>query len=122
MTKAQFKNVTADPGFSEEALKSSEVLKSYKKGVEALYPILDIVGNKKRLQVLILLHEQQNLCVTDICNALGMSAPALSQHLRKMREAKVVTTRKKHKTVFYSLQKKQEGVLNEIFKLLKERS
>ncbi len=43
------------------------------------------------------------LCVGDLCLILGMSQPAVSQHLRLLRTLPIVSTRKEGKHVFYTL-------------------
>lgn len=43
------------------------------------------------------------LCVGDLCLVLGMSQPAVSHHLRLLRNLRLVAARKEGKHVFYSL-------------------
>ncbi len=107
-----------DPRVLEVRL-AEKTLSAHKKGMDKIHPVLDILGNRRRLEVLLLLNEHTKLCVTSLCDAMNMSAPALSQHLRKMREAKVVSTKKDHKTVYYSLKKGNEEMLETVFKLIK---
>ena len=102
--------------------KAGKGLKALKKGVEYVAPPLEIIGNTNRLKVLLLLSEHERLCVTDLCIILDMSAPALSQHLRKMREAGVVTTKREHKTVFYSIKKKYEDVIRPVLETVNQRA
>lgn len=107
-----------DPRAAEVKL-AEKTIATHKKGMDKIFPILDILGNRRRLEVLLLLNEHHKLCVTSLCDAMNMSAPALSQHLRKMREAKIVATKKDHKTVYYSLKKGNEEILETVFKLIK---
>jgi ArsR family transcriptional regulator len=46
---------------------------------------------------------QAELCVGDLCTLLGMSQPAVSQQLRLLRQARLVTVRREGKHVFYTL-------------------
>lgn len=99
---------------SNDALQAKEILKKSGKEINKLSPLFDVLGNKIRFQVAVILFKKGPVCVSDLCYALGMSAPALSQHLRKMREKNIVTTKKEHKTVYYSLNKKHIDTLRSI--------
>lgn len=115
MTKAYPQKTQTPKGkLSEEAKKARELLKSDRKELNYLIPLLDVLGNENRLKVIYILFHKERLCVTDLCDALKMSAPALSQHLRKMREARIVKTEKEHKTVYYSIQKKYRPIIKDI--------
>lgn len=46
---------------------------------------------------------QAELCVGDLCRLLGMAQPAISQQLRLLRQARLVTMRREGKHVFYTL-------------------
>ena len=56
----------------------------------ALSNILALAGNSVRLKILYLLSEETELCPCDLSDILGMTVPAVSQHLRKMRDADIV--------------------------------
>ncbi|WP_431217102.1 ArsR family transcriptional regulator [Puia sp. P3] len=45
-----------------------------------------LAGNEVRLKILHLLEEEKELCPCDLSDMLGMSIPAISQHLRKMKD------------------------------------
>ncbi len=46
---------------------------------------------------------QQELCVCDLATVVGMSESAVSQHLRVLRNLRLVKTRRDGKLVYYSL-------------------
>ena len=46
---------------------------------------------------------QQELCVCDLAAVVGMSESAVSQHLRVLRNLRLVRTRREGKLVYYSL-------------------
>ncbi|GAA4492771.1 hypothetical protein GCM10023172_00430 [Hymenobacter ginsengisoli] len=71
--------------------------------LEATATILALAGNEVRLKLLYLLAAEQQLCVCDIADVLGMTVSAVSQHLRKLKDGGVVTNRKVGQTVFYAL-------------------
>jgi len=47
-----------------------------------------------------------------------MTVPAISQHLRKLKDAGLVETKKVGQTIFYSISESNTNILNPIFKLL----
>ena len=65
--------------------------------------LLKALANEPRLLVLCHLAEGQELSVGDLAQRVGLSQSALSQHLAKLREQNLVTTRKDAQTVFYSV-------------------
>ena len=74
-------------------------LQSKAGAVEAL---LKSVGNRNRLIVLRELQKGER-SVGALQQALGLSQPALSQHLARLRMDGVVATRRQSQTIFYSL-------------------
>ena len=63
--------------------------------------LLKMMGNESRLLVLCFLAEAGELSVGDLAGRVGLSQSALSQHLAKLREDKLVATRKEAQSVFY---------------------
>ena len=64
--------------------------------------LLKSVGNKNRLIVLCELLKGER-SVSSLQNAIGLSQSALSQHLARLREDGIVSTRRKSQTIYYSL-------------------
>lgn len=60
------------------------------------------LGDKTRLRILALLRTEE-LCVCELVEILQMTQPAVSQHLRKLKTAKLVKERREGQWVFYSL-------------------
>ncbi|MDA8353176.1 MAG: metalloregulator ArsR/SmtB family transcription factor [Firmicutes bacterium] len=60
------------------------------------------LGDKTRLRILALLKEE-DLCVGELVEILKMTQPAVSQHVRKLRQARLVRERRQGQWVFYSL-------------------
>jgi len=60
------------------------------------------LGDKTRLQILALLKEEE-LCVCELVEILKISQPAVSQHMRRLKSAKLVKERRQGQWVFYSL-------------------
>lgn len=78
--------------------------------------LLALAGNEVRLKILFLLNDEQELCPCDLADILDMSIPAISQHLRKMKDGNVIQTRRSGQTIFYSLKNDQLNILRPLFK------
>ncbi len=81
---------------------------------------LELVGNNVRLKILFLLYEEQRLCVCDISDILGMTISAVSQHLRKLKDRKLIETEREAQTIFYSLTQDYKKMLRPFFMMLDE--
>ncbi|MGZ0015187.1 ArsR/SmtB family transcription factor [Yeosuana sp. AK3] len=79
---------------------------------------LSLVGNSVRLKIIYLLFEEKRLCVCDLSDILGMNISAISQHLRKMKDRKLLKTERDAQTIFYSLTTEYSTFLNPFFELL----
>lgn len=77
-----------------------------------LAQVMDLAGNENRLKIIYLLREENNLCVCDLSDILAMSIPAVSQHLRKLKDAQLIQARKVGQTVFYSLREESSDILH----------
>jgi len=80
-----------------------------------LAQVLSLAGNEVRLKILFLLEEEGELCPCDLSDILGMTVPAVSQHLRKLKDAKVVQTRKDGQTIYYSLKTEHLEIIRPLF-------
>lgn len=93
-----------------------EKLKSSQKMFAELSNLLALAGNEVRLKILYLLEEEGELCPCDLSDILGMSIPAISQHLRKMKDGNVIEARRSGQTIFYSLKSENLKLLRPFFK------
>ncbi len=79
---------------------------------------LKALANRHRLVVLCELHKGE-LSVTKLQATVGLSQSSLSQHLARLREDKLVKTRRESQTIFYSLANENVsrviGLLYELF-------
>ena len=64
--------------------------------------LLSMLGNTKRLLIMCHLREGE-MSVGKIAESVQLSQSALSQHLAKLRQLKLVETRRDKQTIFYSL-------------------
>ena len=88
-------------------------------GFQNVSKLLSISGNEVRLKILFLLNMEKELCPCDLADILGMSVPAISQHIRKIKDAGIITARRDGQTLYYSLNEDETDILNIIFKSIK---
>ena len=99
-----------------------EKVESAAEAFSKMASVLALAGNEVRLKILYLLEEEKELCPCDLSDILGMSIPAISQHLRKMKDGGVVQNRKDGQTIYYSLQPEHLKMLRSLFKYVNELS
>lgn len=73
--------------------------------------IFQALGDKSRRNIVELLAKKGQLSSTDISNEFQISAPAISQHLKVLREAKLVDMEKKAQQRLYKI---NPGAMKEI--------
>ena len=91
-------------------------LRTAQKSFASLSNILALAGNEVRLKIVFLLEEEKELCPCDLADILGMTIPAVSQHLRKLKDGNIVETRKEGQTIYYSLTQENLKILKPCFK------
>ncbi|HDZ06415.1 MULTISPECIES: ArsR/SmtB family transcription factor [Maribacter] len=84
--------------------------------------VLNLAGNKVRLQILFLLKREKRLCVCDLSDILEMNVSAISQHLRKLKDRDLIYATKEAQTIFYALNKDKLATINSILDLLKKEN
>lgn len=72
-------------------------------GLEDTRRILGVVSGKTRFRVLSLLGRAGTLCVCDLADILEMETSAVSQQLKTLRRARLVTTERLGTVVLYRL-------------------
>ncbi|MFC0264359.1 ArsR/SmtB family transcription factor [Fontibacter flavus] len=78
--------------------------------------LLALAGNEVRLKILFLIEKENELCPCDLSDILEMSIPAISQHLRKLKDGNVIKGRREGQTIFYSLKQAHLSLLLPFFK------
>ena len=78
--------------------------------------VLELAGNENRLKILYLLEEEGELCPCDMSDILEMSIPAVSQHLRKLKDGNIIEARRAGQTIYYSLKEEHMKILKPFFK------
>jgi ArsR family transcriptional regulator len=72
--------------------------------MQKILEILKILSDEVRLKIVSLLRENE-LCVCEIMEALGMSQSRISNHLRILRNTGIIEAKREGKWMFYSLAK-----------------
>ena len=79
------------------------LLKHQVAAVEGLSSVFKVLGDETRARIIYALAQADRLCVCDIAQIVGLSLPAVSHHLRVLRELNMARATKEGKMVFYSL-------------------
>jgi ArsR family transcriptional regulator len=75
--------------------------------VEQIATVLKLLGDKTRLTMMrVLLHH--DCCVCEFVEMFQMSQPAISQHLRKLKDAGLVKETRQRQWMIYSIHKEHE--------------
>lgn len=109
--------VLADPNQIKDC---KQILQANQVIFTGLSNILALAGNEVRLKILFLLEEEGELCPCDLADILSMSIPAISQHLRKMKDGRIIKARKVAQTIFYSIEPKHLELLKPLFSHITE--
>lgn len=64
--------------------------------------LLEMMAHHQRLKILCLLSDGER-SVYSLTDDTGLTQPAISHHLKKLRDADLVTTRRDAQTIYYSL-------------------
>ncbi|MBB6325398.1 MULTISPECIES: ArsR/SmtB family transcription factor [Cyclobacteriaceae] len=102
---------------SDQINRCREDLKSKEEGFLELADVLNLAGNAVRLKILYLLKQENELCPCDLSDILGMTVPAISQHLKKLKDAGIVTTKKSGQTIFYSVEAHSQRIISSVLDL-----
>ncbi len=63
-------------------------------------------------RILLLLNKEKRLCVCDLAEILSMKIPAISQHLRKMKDAQIVKSNREGTVIYYKISSEFETEFN----------
>jgi ArsR family transcriptional regulator len=89
---------------SEERMRSEKSTSTISdQVVRELTNVFKLLSDETRLRILAYLAENQELHVTDLCDRLGQSQPAVSHHLALLRVSGLIESRREGKHNFYSV-------------------
>ncbi|MGC5328169.1 ArsR/SmtB family transcription factor [Brevibacillus sp. SYSU BS000544] len=74
--------------------------------LKKLADALKALGDPTRIKIIALLNTR-DCCVCELVPIFGISQPAISRHLSRLKNADLVTEKRKGQWVFYSLNRKQ---------------
>lgn len=77
-------------------------ISSVKSEAQAISTFLKALSNEKRLLIVCALTDKER-CVSELEEIIGLSQSALSQHLARLRQDRILSTRREAQTVYYSL-------------------
>ncbi len=107
--------VLADPVQIKEC---KESLNQLDEQLDQATRIFNLSGNPMRLKILFLLFKEGEMCPCDLSDVLDISVGGVSQHLRKLKDGKLVKDKKVGQTVFYSLVEENIQVIMPVLKSL----
>lgn len=99
-----------------------ELLAQNQRSFTELSKVVALAGNEVRLKILFLLNQETELCPCDLSDILAMTIPAVSQHLRKLKDGGVIRARKSGQTIFYAICEDQLPLLSSFFNLINQPS
>ncbi|NQT98245.1 MAG: winged helix-turn-helix transcriptional regulator [Candidatus Marinimicrobia bacterium] len=68
-----------------------------------------MLGDPTRLRILFTLSKTGQCCVYHLAEIMGMGVSAISHHLRKLRDRRLVTTQRDGLNIYYSVSKSDEA-------------
>lgn len=84
--------------------------KPAQKAFDKMSETFQLISDSTRLKILWLLCHSEE-CVINIAAAIDMSSPAVSHHLRVLKQAGLLTMRREGKEAYYTLAKTEEAEL-----------
>jgi len=73
------------------------------RAIRDLVQVARLLSDETRLRILFFLAQNQELHVSDLCERLGLSQPAVSHHLALLRVSGLIEARREGKHNFYSI-------------------
>ena len=111
--------VLADP---VQIKQCKETLSRLEEQLDLTTKIFNLAGNSARLKILFLLHKEGKMCPCDLSDILDISVGGISQHLRMLKDCKLVRDKKVGQTVFYSLVNENIEILKPVLENLSKQN
>ncbi len=110
-------NITCIRPYADQVLigECKKKLQKAETSFSRLSQVLSLAGNDVRMKMLYLLEEENELCVCDLADILEMTIPAVSQHLRKLKDGNILQTRRNGQTIYYSLKEEHLEIIKPLF-------
>ena len=81
--------------------------------------VFNLAGNPIRFKILFLLHNEGEMCPCDLSDVLDISVGGISQHLRKLKDGRLIKDKKVGQTVFYSPVNENLSIIQPVLEQLK---
>ncbi len=110
-------NITCIRPYADQVLigECKKKLQKTETSFNRLSQVLSLAGNDVRMKILYLLEEENEFCVCDLADILEMTIPAVSQHLRKLKDGNILQTRRNGQTIYYSLKEEHLEIIKPLF-------
>lgn len=79
-----------------------------------LASIIGLIGNDTRIKILYLIKIEKKLCVCDLSDILGITVPAVSQQLRKLKDRGIIRNQREGTVIYYSLSDRYIQMITEV--------
>lgn len=79
-----------------------------------LATIIGLIGNDTRIKILYLIQSENRLCVCDLSDILGVTVPAVSQQLRKLKDRGIIRNHREGNMIYYSLSERYIQMITEV--------
>lgn len=96
------------------------LVRDYESDFNQISKIVGLVGNNVRLKIIWLINENK-FCVCDLADILQMSVPAISQHLRKLKDVNIIESYREKQTIYYFITQENKKIVEHVLTLLSER-
>ena len=96
------------------------LLNDFSKDFKTVSKIVGLIGNDVRLQLMWLINEDK-FCVCDLADILQMSVPAISQHLRKLKDVNIIESIREKQTIYYTITNENKAIVNHILALVSDK-
>lgn len=93
--------------YTNAGMGGSYVNADTKLNVQEVSKIMKLLGDKTRLTMMKML-QSQDFCVCEFVELFNMSQPAISQHLRKLKDIGLVKESRKRQWIFYSFNRNHD--------------
>lgn len=87
----------------EQIVRCKSILSGLNADFGNLSKVIQLAGNEVRMKILLLVYEEQSLCVCDLSDVLEMKIPAVSQHLRKLKDAGILEPQRDGTVIYYNI-------------------
>ncbi|PHS37132.1 MAG: transcriptional regulator [Sulfurovum sp.] len=95
---------------------AKDMLASKEEGLKEKAKIFALLGNEVRLKMMTVFVNVDSVCVCDLSDILKMNQSPISQHLRKLKDAGLLESKREGMTIFYSIPSDQKEILLSLIK------